>query len=185
MSARTLLLGGALLATAALTTLPALAQDRTSACRNEVDRFASTLLDPQPQQLPGARQGAQLEGEEEKRIRNLLDEARSAARSGDADGCVERLREARNMARESGVGGGARGSRGVGDRQGSTGQGNTGSSASTPGLNPGSPMGTSTAPGGGVGSMGTGSTGGTGLGGGTGGSGTGTGSGGSGGSGGS
>ncbi|UKJ73420.1 hypothetical protein [Azospirillum brasilense] len=95
----------------ALMALPALAQgqegtvpkqERLTACRDEVSRFSDLFLGDKV--VAGGRNHTALTGEQKDRLRGLLGEARSAAGKGDPDGCVDRLREARALVRNEGVG---------------------------------------------------------------------------------
>ncbi|KAA0687206.1 hypothetical protein [Azospirillum brasilense] len=95
----------------ALMALPALAQsqdgtvpkqERLTACRDEVSRFSDLFLGDKV--VAGGRNHTALTGEQKDRLRGLLGEARSAAGKGDPDGCVDRLREARTLVRNEGVG---------------------------------------------------------------------------------
>ena len=95
----------------ALMTLPAQAQgqdgiapkqERLTACRDEVTRFSDLFLGDRA--MAGGRNKTSLTGEQKDRLRSLLGDARSAAGKGDPDGCVARLREARDLVRGEGVG---------------------------------------------------------------------------------
>lgn len=95
----------------ALMTLPAQAQgqdgtvpkqERLTACRDEVSRFSDLFMGDRA--MAGGRSTTALSGEQKDRLRGLLGEARSAAGKGDPDGCMTRLREARELVRGEGVG---------------------------------------------------------------------------------
>ncbi|AIB12549.1 hypothetical protein Sp245p_12815 [Azospirillum baldaniorum] len=77
-------------------------QERLTACRDEVSRFSDLFLGDKV--VAGGRNHTALTGEQKDRLRGLLGEARSAAGKGDPDGCVDRLREARALVRNEGVG---------------------------------------------------------------------------------
>ncbi|TWA84855.1 hypothetical protein FBZ83_104122 [Azospirillum brasilense] len=77
-------------------------QERLTACRDEVSRFSDLFLGDKV--VAGGRNHTALTGEQKDRLRGLLGDARSAAGKGDPDGCVDRLREARALVRNEGVG---------------------------------------------------------------------------------
>ena len=177
----------------ALMTLPAQAQgqdgtvpkqERLTACRDEVSRFSDLFMGDRA--MAGGRSTTALSGEQKERLRGLLGEARSAAGKGDPDGCMTRLREARELVRGEGVGRNAPSGRGMsGSSTGSSGpmpQGVSPSGAPPSGTLPsgGAPTGggSGSTGGGGSTSGGSGSTGGGGSSGGGGSTGGGSGSGG-------
>ncbi|HYH18679.1 MAG TPA: hypothetical protein VD995_08660 [Azospirillum sp.] len=129
-----------------------------------------------PADQPGTRQGARLGEDERRRMRDLVGEAQAAAGRGDTDGCLQRLREARTLARETGFGSGQPNPGGAAGRQDGAGSGTSGAGSLTPtpqvpGATPGARTGGRAGSDGGVGGgMG-------GAGGGAGGAGSGTGGG--------
>ncbi|HSK39054.1 MAG TPA: hypothetical protein VK943_04735, partial [Arenibaculum sp.] len=93
----------------ALLSHPSSAQD-AGACADEVQRLADafTLMEADGEPLaqePGARRGASLGDDQRQRVEDLIQEARAAGQRGDAQGCIQRLAEARTQLREAGLGG--------------------------------------------------------------------------------
>ncbi|KAA0681988.1 hypothetical protein DS843_09515 [Roseomonas genomospecies 6] len=153
-------------------------QERLTACRDEVSRFSDLFMGDRA--MAGGRSTTALSGEQKDRLRGLLGEARSAAGKGDPDGCVTRLREARELVRGEGVGRNAPSGRGMsGSSTGSSAGSSAGSSGPMPqGVSPsGAPPSGSAPTGGASGSTGGGGSTGSGSGSGGGGSGGGGGGG--------
>src|SRR3954469_3736866 len=112
------------------TVLPAMAQQES--CLNEIQRLETAFtqggeggdvrgvnpvpMNQNPGQQPGGLAGAGLSPKQQDDMRAMLREGRAAAERGDSRGCMDKVRQARQLAREATTGAPVTGSGGAGGR---------------------------------------------------------------------